>query len=196
MAALAEHGEVSTVDPRIRRTREALQTAIATLIESRSFDDLSVQEIAAAAGVNRATFYAHYPDKFALLECMVAGRFNALLATRGVVFNAGCSEALKGLVLGLCDFLAATPMGCSEGPQRQLAPHLETALVQVLKRMLLDGIREHPAGGDLTPDLQAAMMAGAMYAAAKHWVSTPGRCSAEHMAGVVVGVLGPMLGHA
>ena len=66
-------------DPRIRRTRNLLQQALSQLLRTRDFDKLSVQEITDAAGLNRATFYAHYPDKFALLECMVASRFHALL---------------------------------------------------------------------------------------------------------------------
>ena len=65
-----------TIDPRVRRTRRLLQQALENLLKTKGFEELSVQDIADAATVNRATFYDHYPDKFALLECMVAGRFN------------------------------------------------------------------------------------------------------------------------
>ena len=60
------------VDPRIRRTRELLDQALENLLKTKEFDRISVQEIADAATVNRATFYDHYTDKFALLECLVA----------------------------------------------------------------------------------------------------------------------------
>src|ERR1700712_4637873 len=94
------------VDPRIRRTRLLLQQALGSLLETREFETISVQEIAEAATVNRATFYDHYPDKFALLECMVAARFQELLDRRGVKFGGGCASALKAIVLGVCDYLA------------------------------------------------------------------------------------------
>jgi len=41
-------------------------------MRSKSFDEIAVQDIAEAATVNRATFYDHYTDKYALLEAMVA----------------------------------------------------------------------------------------------------------------------------
>jgi AcrR family transcriptional regulator len=60
-------------DPRIRRTRQLLQQALGQLLQSRSFEEITVQDIAEAATVNRATFYDHYTDKFALLEALIAG---------------------------------------------------------------------------------------------------------------------------
>lgn len=52
-------------DPRIRRTRQLLQSALQTLMQTRSFDEIAVQDITEAATVNRATFYDHYTDKYA-----------------------------------------------------------------------------------------------------------------------------------
>jgi AcrR family transcriptional regulator len=88
------------LDPRIRRTRHLLQQALGKLLETKEFEKISVQDIAEAATLNRATFYDHYPDKFALLESMVAGRFHEFLAARRVVFNAGCASALRGSFWG------------------------------------------------------------------------------------------------
>src|SRR5580658_10125842 len=96
-------------DPRIRRTRQFLQGALRTLLQAKNFDALSVQDIADAATVNRATFYDHYTDKFALLEAMVAGEFHRLLEERKVQFDAGSPSAAASIVLATCDFL----VGCS-----------------------------------------------------------------------------------
>ena len=62
-------------DPRIRRTWQLLQGALRKLMQSKSFDEISAQDITEVATVNRATFYDHYTDKFALLDAMVAGGF-------------------------------------------------------------------------------------------------------------------------
>ena len=56
------------VDPRILRTRHLLQQALESLLETKEFEKISVLHITDAATVNRATFYEHYPAKFALLE--------------------------------------------------------------------------------------------------------------------------------
>src|SRR5882757_7069210 len=90
-------------DPRIRRTRQLLQSALQTLMQTKSFDEISVQDITELATVNRATFYDHYTDKFALLDAMVAGGFHRLLHERNVTFDGTCSAALGALVLAACD---------------------------------------------------------------------------------------------
>ena len=57
-----------TTDPRIVRSRHMLMEALAKLLTKKEFDDISIQEIADEATLNRATFYLHYPDKNALLQ--------------------------------------------------------------------------------------------------------------------------------
>ena len=193
--------QVEFKDPRIRRTRELLQQALVRLLESREFEKLSVQEITDAAGVNRATFYAHYPDKFALLECMVAARFHALLAGRGVVFDGTCSAALRGIVLGVCDYLAQTlspsPGAASDRQrQNQMAPHMESAVVAVVRTMLLDGLRLHPPASGDSPEMLAATASWAIYGAAKEWVRTPNHPSSEEIAATVQRLIAPILNPA
>ena len=189
-----------STDPRIRRTRQLLQQALATLLRTRDFDKLSVQEITDAAGVNRATFYAHYPDKFALLECMVAGRFHALLAGRGVVFDGTCTNALTGIVLGVCDFLSQTLAQFANTPcaaSNQVPPHMETAIVAVVRGMLLDGLRNHPPTSPTpptaSPELLAATASWAIYGAAREWVQTPNHLPSEEIAVTVQRLVAPIL---
>src|SRR5271154_4977444 len=123
------------VAPRIRRTRHLLQQALEKLLESKEFEDISVQDIAEAATVNRATFYDHYTDKFALLECMVARQFLGLLTQRGVAFDGTCPSAMRGIVLGVCDYLTVAP---GKERQGQMEPHMESAVVAVVRHMILD----------------------------------------------------------
>ncbi|HEY9126058.1 MAG TPA: TetR/AcrR family transcriptional regulator, partial [Acidobacteriaceae bacterium] len=98
-------------DPRIRRTRQLLQGALESLMRTRSFEEISVQEIAEAATVNRATFYDHYNDKFGLLDAMVAGGFHKLLAERNVMFDGTCPSAASAIILATCDYLVTTHSG-------------------------------------------------------------------------------------
>jgi AcrR family transcriptional regulator len=182
---------VETVDPRIRRTRLLLQQALGKLLDQKEFDKISVQDIAEAATVNRATFYDHYPDKFALLECMVAQRFGELLDARGVRFDGGCPSALRAMVLGVCDYLASTPrLECER--QMQMEPHMEAAVIAVVRRMLLEGIEKHPPANGVSPATLAAMLSWAIYGAAKEWVRTPDRGTSEAMADQILGLLAPV----
>jgi AcrR family transcriptional regulator len=54
-------------DPRIRRTRERLGSALVALIQERPIDDVTVQDVLDRASVGRSTFYLHYSDKDDLL---------------------------------------------------------------------------------------------------------------------------------
>ena len=70
----------SRVDPRVTRTRKLIRDALTALIADKSFEAITVQDIAERATINRATFYAHYTDKFALLDALVLEDFAARLA--------------------------------------------------------------------------------------------------------------------
>src|ERR1700732_4536349 len=86
------------LDPRIRRTRQLLQDALRKMLEQKGFDDITVQDITEAATLNRATFYAHYPDKFALLEELIRVSFLQLLAQSHIRFCGAGSEAFEAII--------------------------------------------------------------------------------------------------
>jgi AcrR family transcriptional regulator len=55
-------------DLRVRRTRKLLWEALVAEMAERPFEEISVKDICERAMVHRTTFYAHYEDKYALLE--------------------------------------------------------------------------------------------------------------------------------
>ena len=57
---------VNEADPRVKRTRKLLQDALLELLTEKNFDAITVQDIAERSTINRATFYAHFADKYAL----------------------------------------------------------------------------------------------------------------------------------
>lgn len=57
-----------TIDRRIARTRALLQDALISLMAEQGYEQTTVQQIIDRANVGRATFYAHFPDKHALLD--------------------------------------------------------------------------------------------------------------------------------
>ncbi len=54
-------------DERVRRTHERLGSALVALIQEKSIDDVTVQEVLDRASVGRSTFYLHFRDKNDLL---------------------------------------------------------------------------------------------------------------------------------
>jgi AcrR family transcriptional regulator len=53
---------------RVKRTRSLLEQAFMGVVAEKGFQAASVQDITEKAGVNRATFYKHFNDKYALLN--------------------------------------------------------------------------------------------------------------------------------
>lgn len=181
----------TAVDPRIRRTRHLLQQALEKLLDTKAFEDISVQDIAEAATVNRATFYDHYSDKFALLECLVARQFMALLGERGIKFDGTCPTAIRGIVLGVCDYLTAVP--CMER-QRQMEPHLESAVVAVVRNMMLEGLEQNPPPRESNLEMIAGTAGWAIYGAAKEWSRMQERVPSEEIADTIMTLVLPIFG--
>ena len=87
------------------RTRQLLQTALGDLLAQKDFRDITVQDIADRATLNRATFYAHFADKYALMEYSVRETFKQALAS-GLPMEANLSSAnLYNLIVIVCEFL-------------------------------------------------------------------------------------------
>jgi AcrR family transcriptional regulator len=179
-----------TLDPRIRRTRLLLQQALEKLLETKEFEKISVQDIADQATVNRATFYDHYNDKSALLVAMVGCRFHQLLSERQVQFDGTCAGALIAMVLAVTEYLARMQ---ATDCKREAEPHMESAMIAVLRQILMEGLRQHPRADGVSPELTAAAASWAIYGAVKEWANTPNRSPADELAVTVMRMVSPIL---
>lgn len=61
----------TNVDPRIIRTRKLLVDAFIRLTLKKDFKDITIKDITDEATVNRATFYAHFQDKYDLVDIVI-----------------------------------------------------------------------------------------------------------------------------
>jgi len=188
MAEQLQPGSIAySTDPRILRSRQMLMGALAKLLDRKEFDDISVQEIADEATLNRATFYLHYPDKNALLQAMTGARFRDLIARRGLSFT-NCDGALRAIALGVCDYLAETT-GC---PSQLAKMPLEGSIIPVVEGMFQDGAANHATRPGADAKLLATTAAWAIFGAARRWYQTPDRISAEEMAARIEAMVKPI----
>jgi AcrR family transcriptional regulator len=178
---------IEDTDPRVLRSRRMLMEALIKLLNEKEFDDISIQDIADAATLNRATFYLHYPDKNALLQAMTAARFRELIARRGLSFT-DCNQALRAIALGVCDYLADTT-GC---PSQLSKMPLEGSIIPVVEAMFRAGAANHPAPIGVDSALLATAAAWAIFGAARQWLQTPDRIPAEEMAARIEQLVKPI----
>ncbi|HXH67827.1 MAG TPA: TetR/AcrR family transcriptional regulator [Candidatus Limnocylindrales bacterium] len=186
------HEDCERLDPRIRRTRRLLQGALKRLLEAKEFDKITIQDIAEAATLNRATFYAHYPDKFALLEELIRLNFLELLDRRNISFDGTCATAFHPVILAVCDYLAELQKSLSS-KHLQFEPFVERTVIDQIRVILMDGYKKHPSERTISPELIAATASWAIYGAAKQWVNSPERIPAEEFVVTAVNLVRPIL---
>jgi AcrR family transcriptional regulator len=183
-------------DPRIRRTRQLLQGALTTLMQTKGFDEIAVQDITDAATVNRATFYDHYTDKFSLLEATVGGGFHALLHQRNVLFDGTCPSAASAIILAACDYLTQTHAGSACNRQSAFEPLIDAAMTTAIRRVLEKGMAKLNDNSAVSPEMAAMAASWAIYGAVKQWFYTPNHPSAEEIVPSILQLVLPILQNA
>jgi AcrR family transcriptional regulator len=185
---------VNTSDPRVKRTRQLLKDALWDLMGEKSFSAISVHDIAARATVNRATFYAHFRDKYELLNGVIRDEFARRL---GAALPASAPLTEENLRL-LCRTAIAsvasahrrcTPIHIPSGPL------VETAIQEALYDFILDWLeRQEPAGPSHPSGVAVATaVSWAIFGAGVQWSRGASAPSADELAGAIVAVLLPGL---
>ncbi len=182
-------------DPRIRRTRHLLQSALRDLMPTKSLEEICVQDITEAATLNRATFYDHYPDKFALLAAMVSGGFYKLLHDRNITFDGTCPSAASAIILATCDYLSQTHSASGCNRNSAFEPLMEAAVVSAIHHVLMQGI---PAASDqhIAPEIVTNTASWAIYGAVKQWFYTPNHPPAAEIVEPILQLILPILNTA
>lgn len=181
-------------DPRVRRTRQLLQDALRNLMNEKRFDEILVQDITDAATVNRATFYDHYSDKYALLDAMIAGGFHRILNERKVAYDGTCASAAQAIIRAACDYVSESPLGNAVSRERSaFEPLLESAITNAIRRVLLAGLKGKDLRAGVSGELIASTASWAIFGAVKEWNRTPERPPAAEVVPLILQMVAPIL---
>jgi len=186
---------MNEADPRVRRTRKLIIDAFFTLLAEKTFHAISVQDIAARATVNRATFYAHFEDKYALMDWVVRDTFRDALTRRLGPTSRFSLDNLRLLVVTVCELLGDFQGHCTPAG-RNMEPPVEVKVQEELATFLLGWLRQVPpaqrlaagAAGAAQQSL-ASLMSWAIFGAGVEWSRGGRQESAEECAREVVGIL-------
>lgn len=134
--------EAEKTDPRVKRTRRLLQDALMALVREKPMETITVQDIAARAEVNRATFYAHFEDKNALMNFMMREMFQERLDAALPPEPQFTLASLRALILTTCGYLGEFIGHCAPVRQWndqavmvvQVQPHLAETLQGWLRK--------------------------------------------------------------
>ena len=180
-----------SIDPRVKRTRKLIVDAFVSLKAEKSFDDITIQDIAARATVNRATFYAHFSDKYALLDNLIREGFGQTLQDRLGARIDTTPEQLRQLFLAVTDHMSSNATGCGRSCQM-----VESQVEGQIKRQLGEQVRAWleaqpfaSAQSSRRLAIAATLMSSSIYGAALAWRQQGGGQSAEAFAEEVLPLL-------
>src|SRR5260221_14719045 len=117
-------------DLRVRRTHLLLRKAFWELMAEKDFQSITVQDIADRAMVNRATFYDHFVDKYALLEYSIREQFKETLQRQIPEVFKYSVENLELLIVTMYEYLSALRNHCVSTDQ-QILPMVQTQITAV-----------------------------------------------------------------
>lgn len=183
---------VNENDPRVKRTRQLLLQAFIALLEERqNIHSISVQEIAVRATVNRATFYAHFEDKYALLESWIREKFHRVLGNQLPASSSLQRSTLCTLIELVFDFLAHV---CDhlKLADREFEPLFEMAFRQEVSEILLAWLKPVPLREPLqeeTRETIALILSWAIVGPAVQWSRGERTIPAEKMIHSVLAVV-------
>jgi AcrR family transcriptional regulator len=191
---------VNANDPRVKRTRQLLIQAFVVLVEEKhNIHSISVQEITERAMVNRATFYAHFEDKYALLDTWMREKFHRALESQLPASSTLQISTLHLLIRAVFDFLTIF-RSYLKPADRQFEPFFETSLQQELYEILLRWLKQIPSEDPLqegTVETTAQVISWAIFGPATQWSRGSQAIPAEEMAHcilkVVIAALSPLL---
>lgn len=162
-------------DPRVIRTRQLLQNAFRSLTLEKDFKKITVRDITERASVNRATFYAHFTDKYEMLDSMISDSFRENLLRKlncDDVFN---QASISDLLIFMCGFHNDLSKLCQSRHQ-SLASVIESNIIEELQnvifQLLINGNQlAHPPKQDDKELFKtiSIMLSWSIYGAAFTW---------------------------
>ncbi len=127
-------------DPRVLRTRQLLLQAFSDLFSEKGFHAMTVQDITERARVNRGTFYAHFEDKYAILECWLREQFQQHVASKVLGLDLRKQSTLHLLIESVVQWFTQLHE-LTRSVDRSLIPLVVTTLQEALFELLWHGFK-------------------------------------------------------
>ena len=163
---LSNFKETERLDPRVKRTRALILSSFEALLAEKGFESISVQDVTDKAGINRATFYAHFTDKYALLDYSISHLFMQEIEKRTLNACHYTPDNLRNLILAVCEFLSKIHSECAQ-PHQQFESLVEGTIKNNLFELLSHWLKQTDI--KVSTDIPATVATWAIYGLASHY---------------------------
>jgi len=173
---LSNPKEEEKLDPRVKRTRNLILQSFSNLLAEKSFDAISVQDVTDKAEINRATFYKHFVDKYALLDYAISQMFIQEIEKRTLNACHYTPENLRNLILAVCEFLSHMHGECAQ-PHQQFESLAEGNIKKILFELLSHWLEQ--TNTKISTDIPATVATWAIYGLASFYSHSKKRPALE-----------------
>jgi AcrR family transcriptional regulator len=153
-------------DPRFKRTRSMILQSFMEILPEKGFQAVSVQDITDKAGINRATFYAHFPDKYALLDHSIQLLFRQEIEKRMLDACHYSAENLKALIIMVCEFISNANSHCAPS-EPQFESLVETQIKKQIYDLLTVWLKQTKTS--ISTEIPVTVATWAIYGLASFW---------------------------
>jgi AcrR family transcriptional regulator len=158
-------------DPRVLRTRKLIREAFSILLQKKDFDAITIKDIAQKASINRATFYAHYEDKYTLLEEITEQAFYKMIPEEITHCQEFTDEICNKLILLTHNYIVTFYKICGWN-SKSIATLVDEKIKKMLQQMI-EGIflkdNTFCIKDSLNTKIISAMTCSAIYSATYSW---------------------------
>ena len=154
------------LDPRVKRTRSLILQSFSELLAEKGFESISVQDVTDKAQINRATFYAHFVDKYELLDRWIRQIFLQEIEKRTLNACHYTPENLRNLILAVCEFLSNMHSECAQ-PHQQFESLTEGTIKKIIFELLSHWLEE--TNPKISVDIPATVATWAIYGLASFY---------------------------
>ena len=154
------------LDPRVIRTRSLILRSFEDMLAEKNFESISVQDLTDKAQINRATFYAHFQDKYALLDYSISQMFRQEIKKRTLDACHYSLDNLRNLILVVCEFLSRLHSDCAQ-PHQQFEALVETQIKKQVFDLLSHWLKQSKS--NIPTDLPATVATWAIYGLASNY---------------------------
>ncbi|MFS0868346.1 TetR/AcrR family transcriptional regulator [Paenibacillus xylanilyticus] len=155
-------------DPRVIRTRQLIVNAFLTHLNNKDFYSITIRDITEKATINRATFYAHFADKYELLESVLSFAFEQYVLNKVNAQASLTEETVKQLIISLCNYHDSSNQCIKK--YESVAPIFEENIKTQLEQLILQIITRDADQAELKTLADAAtMLSWSIYGLTYRW---------------------------
>lgn len=148
-------------------TKKLIEQSFVVLLQKKQLEQITIKDITLSAKINRATFYAHYDDKYQLFSSMMEKSIEDAFCTEPLIHFSSDTDLIDILLYSIESYLQEIKTHCPYS-YRNLFPKIRTVMVLKLTGILKKYVPNQMSAPIF--DFSCDMLARMLYDAAELFV--------------------------